>query len=298
MPLRTLESEFLSDIGREEFQQRSQYVCGDCRYFLKEKKCPINVQYKLASVCFYYRHSKEQRIYMKSLEQKGKEKFKSLTIQKVKKKRKKSSHLDDSKSKKIYINPGFIRCNLQYAYRLKIFLEDLIKKESWKCRRSRCKDKQLFQVHVESRRYKVEEDVLYHATDRMIDFTLICPSCRFIHNFPKDILKEIKEKLKEIKSLEIFPEKPKTHEDRLRVLNYVKGLVYLSGFERNPLYIYTKETKAYRTIAGKISKLAKKYDVKNSDIVGVVGHADKSCFILWNGSFVLIPIREGLFLIG
>jgi len=230
-----LKTRFLSEMGRSELEERSKFVCGDCKYF-KTKKCPMDVEYKLANTCYFYKPSKDQRGFLKQLKEKKNPKIHSITMNKNQKVKRKN-RLKGKKSNKIFSDEGFIKCNLTYGFRIKLFLSEMIERETWKCQRKGCKDKQLFEVRAKhpTRSYKLNEDLIRTITEVMIELKLVCPGCNFVHSFPKYSAKEIRQYIKSVTSEPIFQKEPENEDEMQMMTRYVTQLAFPDGFEGNPL---------------------------------------------------------------
>lgn len=285
-----LKNRFLSEMGRAQIESKGSYVCGDCKYFRKEK-CPIEVKYNIANICYFYKPSKKQKkFFMKNLTKKN-NKIDSFTLnEKQKKRRKKKKIGNPTQSKKIFTDDGFVRCNLRYGFKVKEFLEKIIKEKEWKCERRRCKDRQRFVVRAKhpTKKITVSENSIYKITDTFIEMKLACPSCNFLHTFPKDVSNEIREFFKTLTDENIFVSSPDSQEEIRMIVNYVSRSVFLDGYEDDPLCFVHKNTIAYKQFKRKIRKIAKDNDVKPVKVIGIVFNNIKGCIVLENATFIII----------
>lgn len=283
-----LKDRFLSEISRAESEQRSRFVCGDCRFY-KKKKCPMDIKYDLSQTCYFYEPSKEQRKFERKTKNK---KLVSITMNSHRKKKQKKKIKNNPKeSKNIFTNDGFIRCNLRYSFRVKKFIESFIEKERWKCKRRRCKSKQVFEVKAKhpTRQYKIMEDLIFKVSDVNVEFKLVCPSCNFLHNFPKLIVKEIREFIKTLNDENVFKELVDDKKEIEMITHYVAQLAYPDGFEEDPIHLIFKGTLAYKACIKKIRKIARRNSVEPKNIIGLMSNRNKSCLVLNNATFLIIP---------
>jgi len=270
---------FLSEIGKLELEEKSKYVCGDCKYF-KKKKCPIGVEYKVAPVCFFFKRSKKQR-----------KKGKSVTMQETKKKKMRKPKISDQDSKRIFTKDGFVKCSLRFAFKVRLFLNELVEKEKWKCERRRCDDKKKFIVRAKhpTRQVAISEKMIYTITDTFIEFKLACPGCNFLHRFPTDYSKEIRTYTKSLDSEKIFIDPHETTEEAMMVTRYVSQLAFPDGFENDPLTSMYLGTAAYKAFKRKIKKIAKQNEIKPKKIIGLIFNSARGCLVLDDADFVVIP---------
>lgn len=283
-------NKFLSEIGRIQLEERGKYVCGDCKYF-GIKKCPIRIEYKLAPICYFYKASKEQRKYVKKSQWK-KIKEESITMStKIKKKKKNRHKLEEDTSKRIFTKDGYVKCNLRFGFEVKRFLENLIKEKKWKCQRRRCKDKKTFQVRAKhpTKRINISEQLIYIITETYIEFKLVCPGCSFLHNFPIDVSKEIREYVKSLDDKKIFNKSPETEDEFRLMTKFVSQLVFPDGFENDPLMSAYKGTIGYKSFRGKIRKAAKENDTKPARVIGLIFNNSRGCLVLDSADFIVIP---------
>lgn len=285
-----LKNRFLSEMGRAQIESKGKYVCGDCKYFRKEK-CPIEVKYDTANICYFYKHSKKQKKYFMKTIMKRNNKIDSVTLSdKQKKKRKKKKINNPTQSKKIFTDDGFIRCNLRYGFKVKEFLEKIIEEKSWKCERRRCKDRKMFVVRAKhpTKKINISENAIYKITDTFIEMKLTCPSCNFLHNFPKDVSGEIREFFKTLTDENIFIKSPESEEEIRMIVSYVSQSVFPDGYEDDPLCFIHKNTIAYKQFKRKIRKIAKENDIKPVKVIGMVFNSIKGCLVLENASFIIM----------
>ncbi len=290
-----LHNRFLSEMGRADLEERTKYACGDCKYF-KKKKCPVNVEYDLAQPCFMYAASKDQKKFQKELFKKKTIKVWSMTMTKRNKiRRKKKLKLKDKISRKVFTEEGFVQCNLKHGYRIREFVHELIQRENWKCERKRCKNRMHFKIRVKhpTRHYRLDEDTIYKITDVMINLRLVCPSCNFVHTFPDECNREIKEFVRELKQEKIFQKEPETDDEMQLMTRYVSQIAFPDGFENDPLFSFYRGTTAYKAVARKIRKIAKKNELIPSKIIGVIYNKSRGCLVMDNATFILIP--SGIF---
>jgi len=283
-----LKDKFLSEISRAESEQRSKYVCGDCRFY-KKKKCPMDIKYDLSQTCYFYEASKEQRKFERKTKNK---KLVSITMNLHRKKKQKKKNKNNPKeSAKLFTKDGFVKCNLRYSFRVKKFIESFIEKEGWKCRRGRCKSKQIFEVKAKhpTRQYKIQEDLIFKVSDVNVEFKLVCPGCNFLHNFPRAIAKDIREFIKSLNDENVFKELVNDKKEIEMITHYVAQLAYPDGFEEDPLHLMFKGTIAYKDSIRKIRKIAKQNDVEPKKIIGVISNRNKSCLVLNNATFLIVP---------
>lgn len=283
-------NKFLSEIGRIQLEERGKYVCGDCKYF-ETKKCPIGIEYKLAPVCYFYKASKEQRKHFKKSQGK-KIKEESITMStKIKKKNKNKHKFKEDTSKRIFTKDGYVKCNLRFGFEVKRFLENLIEEKGWKCQRRRCKDKKTFQVRAKhpTKRIDISERLIYTITETYVEFKLACPGCNFLHNFPTDVSKEIREHVKSLDNKKIFTKSPETEEEFRLMTKFVSQLVFPDGFEDDPLMSAYKGTIGYKSFRGKIRKAARENDTKPARVIGLIFNNSKGCLVLDSADFIVIP---------
>ncbi len=274
-------NKFLSEIGRLELEEKGKYVCGDCKYFGK-KKCPINVKYKIAPVCFFFKRSKKQ---MKS------KRDKSVTMYETKKKKMKHKLSNENESKRIFTRDGFVKCNLRFGFKVRSFLDGMIEKEKWKCERRRCENKQKFVVRAKhpTRQVKISEQLIYKITDTYIEFKLACPGCNFLHRFPTDLSREIRSYIKSLDDEKVFINPPETTEEAMMMTKYVSQLAFPDGFENDPLTSMYRGTIAYKAFRRRIKKVAKENEIKPKKIIGLIFNRSKGCLVLDDADFVVIP---------